>query len=85
MHSILEFAWSSLKAAVKRDVAAMLPRVLRGEGKPDDMSMSEFRGNTLFDIVTDRLPVITPETCRAYINNCQTLFQKVLDREDMIF
>ena len=64
----------------------MLPNVLRGIGKPADVSIQAYRGNVLYDIVVNNIiQLITGEKCLSFITHCQTLFPSVLRLEDMIW
>lgn len=83
MFNPIEHAWSSFKAAVKKDMSVLLPQILAGEERAN-ISQTEFRLRQLESIIRDNIHTINVINCARYVAHVQRYIPDALNLTDMI-
>ena len=80
----IEYAWSALKASIKRDLSTEMPQILAGENRTN-LTQTEFRLQRLESIIQRNLPNISVANCAKYVAYIQKFIPDVLNLIDMVF
>lgn len=80
----IELAWSSLKAAVKRNLAIQLPHILAGEGRVN-LTQTEFRLREMENIINNNINTINANICARNIAHIQRYIPDALNMIDIPF
>ena len=77
----IEECWSTLKAAMKREMASKREEML--SSSHEGVTQTEYRLQFLEKIIDDNMAVITPMLCLSTYNHVQKHFPRILDLQDL--